>query len=468
MCALNESSVVNLIFYQLLILSFFLYLLSFFKLIPFFHYEILVVLVAFLGVFVLRERQKFHLSSWFILFPFAIIILVHSIPLLRFSLPLGFDAGIYKYLFEHSGVLHGYAEARGLYVLGDILQIFLRSDYLLTWVLIFLALLTGLFVFLNGKKYFGQEAGFFSLVMYAVSSVQLKAFHFLYYKQLFALLLILFILYYLEYPLIVILVGSYLAGVHTPTFLIFMISYFLFSLRHIKTHLPCFAAICVLGSPFYFSNPALLQPLQQIEQIGGGNFLSLTAYFILSTSLFFAFLGVFQVLRKKEFGLLLFLTIVTSVIVLFRLFFYYRYLISLDLFLTLFSGFGIFLLLQHHKKLGTFILLGFLGLSFFSVFHEAFLATPEITEETFQEILTLPLGTILTERVYAPWILGYRGDVIAPLLFGDTHTKQEWNAFFNGDNETLLLVYHPDLVYVDQDLPYSCLRKEQYYYVSSC
>jgi len=133
----------------------------------------------------------------------------------------------------------------------------------------------------------------------------------------------------------------------------------------------------------------------------------------------------------------------------------------------LFSGYGIVKIIEDKKK-SIIIVVILLIFSCFSVLSESLSVKPEINEEKLREIMNLPQGLILTERKYAPWILAYKGKVMAPLLFGDNSTKEEWDLFFNGKNEELLKKYKPDIIYVDNKLDYDCLKKEGAYFRYSC
>ncbi len=455
-------------FYQLLIVYLILVVLSFFKIIPYYHYEILALIAALIGIFTLKEKEDIKIKRILLIIPFFIIIITRIIPYLKYDLPLGFDAGIYKYLIEHSGVLSGYAEPSGFYTLTQILLIFLKTDFILKYILILLEILIGLFVFLNAKKYFNEKAGFFSLLVYSLSVVQFKAFSFLYYKQILALFILLIITYYLEKRFIVITGGAYLSGVHTPTFLIFIVSYIVFSLKDFKKHFINIVLIGLLGSGFYLTNLELLKPLQNIENIGAGNFITITGFLFLSLGyILFSVLGFFTVLKEKKINIIVILAFLTGIVVLLKLFFFNRYIISFDLLLILFSGYGIVKLMEDKKK-SIIIVVILLIFSCFSVFNESLSVKPEISEEKLEEIMNLPEGLILTERKYAPWILAYKGKVVAPLLFGDNSTKEEWDLFFNGENEEILIKYKPDIVYVDNKLDYDCLKEDGVYFRYSC
>ena len=88
----------------------------------------------------------------------------------------------------------------------------------------------------------------------------------------------------------------------------------------------------------------------------------------------------------------------------------------------------------------------------FFIINESIKIEPDIAQENLEQIRSLPQGEILTERKYAPWILAYKGSVIAPSLFGDDSSKQEWEDLFSGHNYSLLEKVNPDYLYLDIEL----------------
>ena len=465
----KTQSILKNIFYQLLILYTILILLSYLKFIPYFHYEYLAVIISLIGIFSIKNNKTININKALIIIPLLFILIIRIIPYLKFNIPLGFDAGIYKYLFEHFGSTETFSEPKGLYVLTSILLLFNNTEFLLKYFIIFLELLTGFFIFLVARKYFNKEAGFLSLLIYSISVTQFKAFTLMYYKNILAILFLLIILYYYENNFIFVITAALLSGTHTPIFLIFMLSYFICSINNLKKYLPRLILIAILGSPFYLTNLKLLEPIKNIENIGAGNFITLETYLFFSLSyLIFSMLGVFKGIKEKKINLLTTLLVINSIIVIFKLFFFNRYIISLDILLILFSGYGLYLLLSDKRILSIVLSSLLLLSSMFFIINEAIKIQPEITKEKLDEIISLPDGKILTERKYAPWILAYKEAVIAPSLFGDDSSKPEWENLFSGKNYSLLEKYKPDYIYLDNDLNHPCVHKKDYYYYYQC
>ncbi|MEK6826088.1 MAG: hypothetical protein AABX90_00490, partial [Nanoarchaeota archaeon] len=296
-----------------------------------------------------------------------------------------------------------------------------------------------------------------------------KAFTLMYYKNILAILILLIILYYFENNFIFVLSAVLLSGTHTPIFLIFILSYVIYSIKNLKKHTPRLMLIAILSSPFYFTNLRLLEPVKNIESIGAGNFITLETYLFFSLSyIIFSLLGLFKSIKEKKINLLTTLLVINSIIVIFKLFFFNRYIISLDILLILFSGYGLYQLLSDKRILSIVLSSLLLLSSMFFIINEAIKIQPEITKEKLDEIISLPDGKILTERKYAPWILAYKEAVIAPSLFGDDSSKPEWEDFFSGKNYSLLEKYKPDYIYLDNDLNHPCVHKKDYYYYYQC
>ena len=80
-----------------------LILLSFFSVLPssVLIYSIAAVVIAILFL-IAREEREIKLSKKFLILAFLLILATRIIPYLSNQIPLGYDAGIYKYGIEHS------------------------------------------------------------------------------------------------------------------------------------------------------------------------------------------------------------------------------------------------------------------------------------------------------------------------------------------------------------------------------
>ncbi len=64
------------------------------------HFEIFALILAVLGVFIIKSGSDFKIKPIILIFPVVLIIMFRIIPYLRNSVPLGYDPGIYKYIIE--------------------------------------------------------------------------------------------------------------------------------------------------------------------------------------------------------------------------------------------------------------------------------------------------------------------------------------------------------------------------------
>ena len=89
-----------------------LILLSFFSILPssVIVYSIAAVVIAILFL-IAREEKEIKLSKKFLILAFLIILTPKVIPYLGNSIPLGYDAGIYKYGIEQSLTEHAFVSS---------------------------------------------------------------------------------------------------------------------------------------------------------------------------------------------------------------------------------------------------------------------------------------------------------------------------------------------------------------------
>jgi hypothetical protein len=147
--------------------------------------------------------------------------------------PLGFDSGIYRGLQDAwAAALPGipsFAEGShesqqepGLFLLTDVLHLSGWSTDATLWgLLIGLQVLMALGLWLLARDLGGPLAGLWALLLFAVSSTQLTAFWHVYYKQVLALTLLLYLLWlWRRQSWLVVPIGALLAGTHNMTLLL--------------------------------------------------------------------------------------------------------------------------------------------------------------------------------------------------------------------------------------------------------
>ncbi|MCK9568242.1 glycosyltransferase family 39 protein [Candidatus Pacearchaeota archaeon] len=437
------------------------------------QFQIFAVVLAVLGIFLtsnLSEKpinKKLH----YILFGIAIffIILTRVIPYIGNSIPLGYDAGIYKYGIEYglknldNWILQGGHEPLFLYMM-EPLKIFFSTQTLLTYGLIFFSVLLGISIYFVTKEFFNKTTGIIALLIYSVSSIQFLTFTYMYYRNILGLTLALFSIYFLKkseknknFIWLFILLGGLLGAIHRPTFYIFGLSYLLYvvtspfkdkkyNFNILKKNIFCGLGILLVAGLFYIGKfkqaiLVMIDPLiSQFIQTGesSGTFINFFTYqFSVLAYLPFALIGIFILFKKRKFNLLLFWALVTSAIVYFQLFFFNRFIIHLDIALIILSAYGFSLLIENKKKLGTIILIALLLSSGFVTLNQSVNTQPLITEQEFNTIKYLQNTetdsyVMSTSSNYSPWILGYsERKTIAPGLFDyGNHTQEEWIVFW--------------------------------------
>lgn len=449
------------------------------------------IIIAVVGVLVLKEQTD-SLPSWLIYPALAVVAVTRIIPYVGNTVPLGYDAGIYKYVFEfHAAEWINAAHPPLLkflvapfMLLGDwfvLVPLFIIIDIALCYV-----------VYLCVKEWFGKDAGILAGIFFALSYTQFLAFWFLYYKNVVALLFMLLAWYVykkvektsLKYSLFIVF-GILVGGIHRPTFLVFMASLGLYIVAKFfekkKTMYDVLSAVVIGVFTIMMYLPvldsAILSFLPGIAtaSIGAGTFVAAEFFFIYSISyLPFALLGLLWCIKNKQNSPFMWFIGITGLIVIAKLIFYNRFIIHLDLAMLIIAGVGASYVLQH--KLGKAALIMVVLISGYSIIHQAAADEPLISEEEWMFIKSIADRTeqdaiiVSTHRHYSPWLLGYSGrEVLAPKLFGDRIPEEAWIGLVSGDEEEIFSyldeLERPVYVYIGEkqnlEIEHPCFEGEQ-------
>jgi hypothetical protein len=463
-------------FYQLIfvytILIFLLSLNFFWKYT--FHFEIFALILGAFGYFIINKKKdsekeekvsnkKLH---YFILgLAIILILLFRIIPYIGNPTALGYDSGIYKYGIESFNAngfgvdawVLGSLTPGFLYLMKALGSIF-SVPSILTWIFILFNLLLGFSIYSFCKEYFNKRVALISLLVYAVSVIQFKVFTYMYYKNIIALSLMLWSLYFLKREgkysrVLFIIFGALTGAMHRPTFFIFGLSYLAFTIWHHKqwkTNLVNGLSIIGLTSIFYigFFKSSILPLISPVAQsfvspgTSPGTFINFFTYqFSTLIYLPFALIGFVYLLKTKKFNMIFFWTIITAMIVYFQFFFFNRFIIHLDIALIILSGVGFSLVIEKKRKFGISLLILMLFSAGFVTFNEAKNTTPLIDDIELQEIeglQNIPENAFVmaTSSIYSPYVLGYSGrKTIAPGLFDyNQHNEQEWINFWTSQD----------------------------------
>ena len=442
------------------------------------HFEIFALIIAILAVISIDKEKSIKISKYWLILAFVLIFLFRIMPYIHNSVPLGYDPGIYNYIMQNSSatdkwVMQGMEP--GLFMIIDVLKFFgIGVNSILTYGLIFFEILLGISVYFTAKKFFNKSVGIIATVLYAVSATQFMAFGYNYYKQIVGMILLLLAFYFmkvkdekpskLNYVLLV-ASASFLGAVHRPTFLIFglvFIAYTIYgSIKAKKANFEnIILGILIIAMTLLFYIGRIKEILLPFfipiltASIGAGTFIDFTTYQLLSLAyLPFALFGVFFLAKKRNFNLLFFYFIINGIIVLFKIIFFDRYIISLDIAMIIMAAYGLYLLLQN-RKLGTIMAVLLIASSCYIVFLEAKNSKPLINTEELSIIksfnTTEPNAFIMsTDGYYSPWLLYSQRRVIAPGMFDyDNWTREEWGLFWNNTNVTSLMDRYEKPLYV--------------------
>jgi len=236
-----------------------------------------------------------------------------------------------------------------------------------------------------------------------------------------------------------------IAGIHRPTFLIFALSYFILFLisKNKLKNIINGVFIIVLSIPIYLDNfkELLLDYVQPLIQanIGAGTFVNFFQYQFLSlVYLPFALIGFIHLIKRRKFNILLISSFITSIIVYFQIIFFNRFIIHLDLFLIIFAGYGLLIVVQNKKLVGILITALLLISGLIIIINQSIISGPLIDEEELKIIESLQSVEensfiMATSSYYSPWLLGYsKRRVIAPGLFDyNMWDVKKWNEFWN-------------------------------------
>lgn len=407
---------------------------------------------------------------------FIFIIAVRMLPYAENSVPLGYDPGYYKYAIDlYLNSLPGIPEIslpfwikqmheQGFFVLFDTMHIFtgIDSTQALTYLFMFFSALLVLPIFILARRIFDEKTAVLAIALYAVSYTQFTAFTFMYLRNTLGLFFLLLALYAVEKKKYVLTAFMYaaLGMYHRPEFLIFSLilaGYFLKN-RDIKIVYSTFLA-AILISPFWLPridvylsmasgvSDTMIQNIQG-ESAGGGTFFDFGNYEWASLAyLPFGIIGAVYLLHRKMWNSLFFYFAINGIIVVFKLFFFKRLIIDLDVAVLILASAGIvhtFLTGRNIPRKAGIIFIFLLVVSGGMItLQKAYEVKPLMSKEQVDALEWLSGNTendafLLATSYDAPWALGWgKRRVIAPGLFEwDDSGKAKWMEFLATDNSS--------------------------------
>lgn len=433
------------------------------------QFSILAMVIAVFGMLTLDNPKRMHTEHEFhkiMILAIFFILAMRTYPYMNNSVPLGYDPGLYRYaietpLNEAENWVFQVHEPGFLYTV-NFLRAFLPLDFILIWLFILINLFLGLSIYFCAKTFFNRDAAAFSILIFSLSLIQFKAYWFMYYRNIIGMIFMLMAFSYLRLNKKTgfVVYSVLLAWFHKPTFYIFGLSYLFYAIIRpykkgsydflkFRSDAAYGLIILALSSLLYLGRfsvqiTSMINPvLESMLNPGNaaGTFINLFTYqYSTLPYLALGLLGFFYTLKKKEYSILTYWMIINLIIVIFQFFFFNRFIIPMDITLILFSGIGTMLIINEKKFLGTILITILLFSALIMSTNETKASQPLVSMQELELIKSLKNTEensyiLSTSSYYSPWLLYSERKVIAPGLFdSDTHSKEEWIAFWEADD----------------------------------
>lgn len=407
-------------------------------------------------------EQKLSAVPYLLLATLILALGIRLLPLTHNSIPLGYDAGFYKYTMElYYNALPQIPEQelatwvkemypQGLFVLSDVMHVTAGTAAIdnINYVFPFLGALIVFPVFAVTRTLFGSRTGVIASILYSISYTQYTAFTMLYFKNILGLTFLLLAIYALEKRKdgLVALMFAAMGIFHRPEFLLFALILIAYFILHRRRGI-VLAAIgtAVLIAPFWIPRWEVYWGVLS-GTIEGGTFFGFDTYTLVSLAyLPFAAIGIVYLVVNRRLNSILFYFAITCIIVIFQLFFFNRFIIMLDIAIIILAALGInYTLLQKRgwqRMVGTIAIMLVLALGVLPTVTEINTVKPRITEEQLGAVEWIKDNAednayVLATSSDAPWVLGWsERRVIAPGLFEwYLHSKEEWFDFIESED----------------------------------
>lgn len=405
----------------------------------------------------------------------AAVVLKFIVPLALYDIPLGYDPGMYRYLFLHYAeslrsfslpVLLPWAQEYppGLFLLLSPLVAWgLPVDALIGWVWnVFAILLICVLAYVIRKRS-GATVGTSVLLMGLLSQPYFDGFSAMYWKVFASLLFCILTYHLLERASWLCIPTAFLVVVtHQQTGLILALSLAMWWLIQIPKNFRdkrfqrltlAFGLTGIIALAWYIPqwerairSPLLSLLLLRGDAVQAGTFPEPAFY--VRTSVVLLSLGVIGFLRsfRKEFGSLWQLSVLVSLVfIVLRLVFYRRFFLQLDFFLLPFAAEALVWVWSMAKsRLVQGLIVMFVMLQLAMSLQVAMIRTPQVRAEDIALIThaarMIPEGSsvITLENFSSPWVRGWipYHTVGAPGLFDyPGWSYGEWESFITGTDE---------------------------------
>ncbi|MBI3336033.1 hypothetical protein HYZ98_00515 [Candidatus Peregrinibacteria bacterium] len=431
----------------------------------------------------MKARTHHDIILWIIGFIFFLLLLLKfTIPLLRFgSVPLGYDAGIYRYLFVHYENVFPFVpqlpdwakeHPPGLFFLSTLLlQTGIPVEWLTGWLWnVFVVGLGCVLSWIIGKRW-GAGVGVATLLCFSLSQAYYDGFVVMYWKTCVALLLMALTFHFLERrswwaP---VTIAAVLMTHHQTGLLLILVlgTWFVrwfrreLVVREVLRGIRIFKkkgylrfeyvslGLAVIGLALFYYIPVIQEAIfRHIPKLlegwdaPGGSFPEPSFYIRLTgILLLFGIAGFVRSLKEERGSLWQIAVLWSAVFVVFHLMFYRRFYLQLDFFLLPFAG--LFLWWAWHRFSNIHIrvlLVALVLLQGVVSFRAAWQRIPNVDAATFHVIRSLPSGlphdaTIIaledqTAILLRGWLPFHH--VGGPGLFELSWSEEEWENFLLG------------------------------------
>lgn len=411
-------------------------------------------------------------------------------PFFTYDLPLGYDPGIYRYLFlRHAegfppfviGEMDAWAHNHplGLFFFSTVLlRAGIPVDWLIGWIWnVFPIILVATFAWITARRE-GTATGVLVLLVGALSVPLYDGFSAMYWKTFVALFFVIWTFYLLEKrSLFAVIPGMLTLVTHNQTGLLFALTigtWWAIQMVH-KRNDPKWRKASVLGAAVIILAALAYLPVwkQAIgdhiiplltlrgDNVPAGSFPPVGFYLKMNGILLVAgFYGCVLSFRKnRTLSLWLLAVLWSAAFVFLRLFFYRRFFLQLDFFLLPFAAIGIADCRRRlPPMLGELALVAFIAAQGYLSYQVLLLRQPDIDMETFEIVTSLQAivpsdAMVLTlENKSTTWVRGWlpHNEVAGPGLFSLPWTREQWEQLLYGshDEKAQLLRLLPGKVYM--------------------
>lgn len=413
----------------------------------------------------------------------ALLLLTRLWPYLQSAIPLGYDPGLYLFMFRQYAQV-GWEQFAALpaWIAGNEPGMFIFQRLVTfgnpAWAeasLIPLIVLASLLCFggmyLVAKKLWGQGAAFWTIFLFTISALQYRVYWYYYLKNIAALSLLSLAVYallslsYWAVPLV-----ALTFYIHQPTaaFLLAILLVGWWSQRSARSYYTRVLLLSLLlVAPYYaVRSQAVLLPLltalgKGFNHPGAGTFYDpLPALGLSLIYLPFGIWGFLKQRREKKTLLLVAPLALALLAVLFKVFFWRRLIIFADFFLLFFAGWAADQFFRTQTRLHRVARVAYIiiGIIFIAVFirktAQPLVYPDELTEIRLLQETEPDAFVLVPAQEYMPFVYGWSGrKVIAP-GFGEHDvywTVPEWHQFWESNDRQLekaLLLRLPQPLYI--------------------